>query len=538
MASLGWLRVVGLVVVGAPVMVTAIAVRLTVTNSPNDSTSPCTAGVQVRFYPSLSTHSFFPSSVVGQSATLTYQLATRPTGVAFERIDGDDGWGISEVVAKVGNEDEITLFSGYGFPLWLDFNTPVYDEVVGDDVFFKIPSVDAAIPVSTSLAISVTTADEDNCDSQNVHVYVSNNHGASMAASKQLFQTTNRGSTETATFTNLNFVPTGLKLVSTSTDGFCLSNIKVQIDGCDDPGDGRTIVQSRVVRLDSEQVWHSMTVPSSAYFAISFDDADNDGVCDGMDPCPEDGDNDADSDGICGAEDSCPQDSSNDADGDSICDDVDPCLGDATNADADGDSICDDVDSCPGDRSNDMDDDGICGAVDSCPEDPSNDADGDSICDDVDSCPDDATNNCCVSSADFEDACRVSPQSTYCVVGDTKSGHPCLPGASKLGRGIDLTNPGDLKLPVKLLAFDTRSPETIDIAGTTYERPVDLDVESVPTDSSSTSSSSFKSIEEFTSSWDASASGSYTGVVSVSASAGAAEDVATALHNNRVWMQK
>ncbi|XOF34295.1 MAG: FG-GAP-like repeat-containing protein [Candidatus Electrothrix sp. YB6] len=120
--------------------------------------------------------------------------------------------------------------------------------------------------------------------------------------------------------------------------------------------------------------------------------ADGDSAPDGCDACPNDPQNDADGDGICGDVDTCPNDADNDADNDGICGDMDTCPNDAAN-DADNDGVCGDVDACPNDADNDADGDGTCGDVDTCANDPDNDADGDGVCGDVDICPNDAAND-------------------------------------------------------------------------------------------------------------------------------------------------
>ena len=66
---------------------------------------------------------------------------------------------------------------------------------------------------------------------------------------------------------------------------------------------------------------------------------------------------DADEDGICDDVDECPNDADNDTDSDGICDDIDECVGgeydacgvcNGDGADTDNDGICDDIDECIG----------------------------------------------------------------------------------------------------------------------------------------------------------------------------------------------
>ncbi len=122
-------------------------------------------------------------------------------------------------------------------------------------------------------------------------------------------------------------------------------------------------------------------------------DDDNDGIPDGIDPCPLDPTNscgcpDADGDGVCDPDDSDPFDPfvCRDVEADT-CDDCSSGTDNPANdgPDFDGDGICD-----PGDI--DDDNDGIPDSSDPCPLDPTNtcgcpDADGDGICDADDNCP-------------------------------------------------------------------------------------------------------------------------------------------------------
>ncbi len=80
-------------------------------------------------------------------------------------------------------------------------------------------------------------------------------------------------------------------------------------------------------------------------------DADNDGVCDADDNCPNDANpnqEDADNDGIGDVCDDCPNDPDNDADNDGICGDVDNCPNNANpnQEDLDNDGIGDACDPC------------------------------------------------------------------------------------------------------------------------------------------------------------------------------------------------
>ena len=122
-------------------------------------------------------------------------------------------------------------------------------------------------------------------------------------------------------------------------------------------------------------------------------DSDGDGVPDGQDACPEDGEQwtDADEDEACDeVDDACPMDPTGwvDSDGDGLCDPSDPCPADPQNLDTDGDGLCDDDDPCPEDANGtvDTDGDGACDPSDDCPDDPNGwvDSNGDGFCDDTD----------------------------------------------------------------------------------------------------------------------------------------------------------
>ncbi len=118
----------------------------------------------------------------------------------------------------------------------------------------------------------------------------------------------------------------------------------------------------------------------------TFADADNDGVCDASDVCPNGDDTvDSDGDGVPDACDNC-------SDSGTACNDNNPCtINDVidvncncvgTFADADNDGVCDADDVCPsGDDSLDADGDGLPDACDNCDNDLVNTA-----CDDGDIC--------------------------------------------------------------------------------------------------------------------------------------------------------
>ncbi|HMV67660.1 MAG TPA: hypothetical protein PKA64_12490, partial [Myxococcota bacterium] len=123
--------------------------------------------------------------------------------------------------------------------------------------------------------------------------------------------------------------------------------------------------------------------------SVTCVDDDGDGVCDGIDPCPEDNPDDGDGDGICDSDDLCRGDNqTGDADGDRVCDDLDQCTGNDAFGDGNGDGFCELPDLCFGDdRVGDADADGLCDDTDLCFGDElRGDLDLDGICDDLDTC--------------------------------------------------------------------------------------------------------------------------------------------------------
>ncbi len=168
-----------------------------------------------------------------------------------------------------------------------------------------------------------------------------------------------------------------------------------------------------------------------------LDDADGDGLCADVDPCPN-GDNylDGDGDGVVDGCDLCEGfDDAFDLDGDTIPDDCDQCAGADDLLDADGDTVPDACDLCPnGSDVDDTDLDGIMDGCDNCPNDGNanqTDTDGDGVGDTCDLCAGvddaidgdgdswpDACDNCPVDFNDiqtdgdsdgFGDACDVCP---------------------------------------------------------------------------------------------------------------------------------
>ena len=122
------------------------------------------------------------------------------------------------------------------------------------------------------------------------------------------------------------------------------------------------------------------------------DDSDGDGSCDSLDLCTgDDSTGDTDADGACDDTDACPSDPGDDSDGDGSCDSLDLCAGDDSTGDTDADGSCDDTDPCPNDANDDSDADGSCDSVDLCTgDDASGDSDADGTCDDSDAFPNDA----------------------------------------------------------------------------------------------------------------------------------------------------
>lgn len=158
-----------------------------------------------------------------------------------------------------------------------------------------------------------------------------------------------------------------------------------------------------------------------------FPDSDNDGLADCVDLCPEDIENDVDADGTCEQEDNCP-DTSNvdqeDQDGDGDGDACDPCPQDSPN-DSDQDGVCDSVDNCPALANSDQqntDADLLGDACDLCPNSPEDDSDGDGWCGDVDNCSTIPNENQMDRDRDGDgDACDLCPDDAF----DDKSDGVC-----------------------------------------------------------------------------------------------------------------
>ena len=155
---------------------------------------------------------------------------------------------------------------------------------------------------------------------------------------------------------------------------------------CGLKSDGRVVCWNNVHQPEDRDGPFGLYVPP---------DADDDGVCDGIDNCPytyNPNQADADADNIGDACDVCVNDPDNDADGDSVCGNVDNCSGtyNPDQADVDSDGLGDLCDVCINDPDNDVDSDGICGDVDNCPNtanDDQLDTDGDGVGDVCDVCP-------------------------------------------------------------------------------------------------------------------------------------------------------
>lgn len=223
----------------------------------------------------------------------------------------------------------------------------------------------------------------------------------------------------------------------------------------------------------SEQAYHILILQRSVGGGCL--DADEDGVCDGDDNCPQAANADqadGDSDGLGDSCDACPTDASNDADGDGVCGAVDNCPADAnaSQANADGDGQGDACDACPNDANNDADADGVCGdvdncaaaansdqadsdgdglgdACDACPTDASNDADGDGTCGAVDNCP--AVANASQADADGDgvgdacDNCATTANADQADANGNGIGDACEAVGNMTGGGSVFTAGGD-----------------------------------------------------------------------------------------------
>ena len=115
-------------------------------------------------------------------------------------------------------------------------------------------------------------------------------------------------------------------------------------------------------------------------YPLAPGDADDDGLADCEDNCPQAdnaGQTDTDGDGYG---DACDDD--DDQDGVADADDNCPLVPNPGQADDDQDQVGDVCDPCPGDPTNDVDGDEVCGAIDNCPADPNpdqTDTDGDGM---------------------------------------------------------------------------------------------------------------------------------------------------------------
>ncbi len=146
---------------------------------------------------------------------------------------------------------------------------------------------------------------------------------------------------------------------------------------------------------------HNAVVEGPIWSFTIEEDADNDGLINSRDNCPNISNpdqTDSDSDGIGDLCDTCPNDFDNDLDGDGFCANLDNCptVSNPEQADSDSDGIGNLCDVCPNDSNNDLDGDGICGDVDNCPTMSNPDqlnSDGDGIGDSCDTCPNDPVNN-------------------------------------------------------------------------------------------------------------------------------------------------
>ena len=191
-------------------------------------------------------------------------------------------------------------------------------------------------------------------------------------------------------------------------------------------------------------------------------DADQDGVPDSQDACPQDpakvdpgacgcfvSDDDTDGDGAADCHDACPSDPGKldpgvcgcafddlDSDGDGTADCHDACFDDPAkvdpgacgchraDVDGDGDGSLDCFDLCPGDPAKrdpgvcgcgvtdtDTDGDGLSDCVDACSLDADNDLDGDGVCGDVDNCAWSVNPGQLDADSDaFGDACDNCPE--------------------------------------------------------------------------------------------------------------------------------
>jgi hypothetical protein len=195
---------------------------------------------------------------------------------------------------------------------------------------------------------------------------------------------------------------------------------------------------------------------NARHINFALQDADNDGVGDGLDNCVQTANSDQadqDADGIGDACDNCPSTANSDqsdSDADGVGNACDSCVNapNPTQADSDADGFADACDNCHavsnGDQADD-DADGVGNACDNCSQSANadqSDADGDGRGDACDNCP--ATANADQSNADgdaFGDACDNCPTVANDDQADADgdaTGNPC----ESTGSGTQ-TIPGD-----------------------------------------------------------------------------------------------
>ena len=210
--------------------------------------------------------------------------------------------------------------------------------------------------------------------------------------------------------------------VPTTSGGTWLRDVAISPDGLHAYVAVQTTFKTEVISIATNTV--VKTVPGG--YGIAFGslqppitDTDGDGIADNDDDCPstpsgegvnangcscsqvtvDDGD-------VCTLDecaDGLVTNTFQDADNDTVCDANDVCPGGDDTTDTDSDGTPDFCDACPNDADNDIDDDGVCGDVDNCPNDynpnqEDNDiADGD---DGGDACDDDDDNDGILDNCD------------------------------------------------------------------------------------------------------------------------------------------
>jgi|GEM_PF-323233 len=349
------------------------------------------------------------------------------TVITFDNFDS--GWGNWNDGGSDCSRSSVNAYSG-------GFNARIRDNAGLGSSFFT-DNLDLSTYESVEVTFTYITNSMDNI-TEDFWLQISTNGGASYSTYEEwnlgdefennvrYFETVNISNITFSSNTRFRFI------CDASSNGDQVYIDDVQIKACTDSGsctpgtscdDGLACTINDVFDADCN-------------CAGTFQDSDNDGVCDQDDVCPGSDDNaDADNDGTPDGCDSCDGNLAG-----TSCDDNDPCtINDIFDAncncagtfqDSDNDGVCDQDDICPGhDDTIDSDNDGT---PDGC-----EDCDGSlagTPCDDNDPCTiNDLYDANCNCAGTFQDA----DQDGVCIGEDPNDNDPCTPNAS----GVDCGDP-------------------------------------------------------------------------------------------------